>query len=151
MQRTVLGWLSLVLMVIIVTVGMAAIIPFSSYYSLLYLAVFVVSTGLVLFFFCSKCPCRHKSCGHIVLGPMTRLFPKRTEGKYSFIDITLTTVGFSGIFLFPQFWLFKQLPLLLLFWIFTGLLIALILLFICKKCDNINCPVKKEANKRYVK
>lgn len=107
---------------------------------MIFLAVIAAGGSMILIGFCSKCPCRFKTCSHIIFGPLTRFLPLRKPNDYSVADYVLTIAGAAGIVLYPQFWLVKKQLFLITFW-FTGLLLCTeILVFLCKKCRNNKCP-----------
>ncbi|MBN1758268.1 MAG: hypothetical protein JW863_08125 [Chitinispirillaceae bacterium] len=141
-SRLLHGWISVVLMVLIVSVGCIAIYRENRLMSVAYLVV--VASGMlgVLYAFCAKCSCKN-ACRHIFLGKLTRFLPRREVAPYTVSDYTATVIGFSPMLLFPQYWLFSQKPLLLLFWQLTAALVVEIFLFICRGCENSHCPARK--------
>lgn len=143
LHRLLHGWLSLLLMVMVCMVGAYAVLRYSAAAAGTYAFVVVAGMAGVLAAFCAKCPCRLTGCRHIVLGPLSTVFPKRREGAYSVLDILLTGIGFGAIVLFPQYWLVRHIPLLVLFWALVAVLLAEISLFICKRCENSYCPAKR--------
>jgi hypothetical protein len=52
----------------------------------------------------------------------------------------MTFISLLLIIFFPQFWLWKIKYLFILFWILLSISGAMILLFVCNKCDNKKCP-----------
>jgi hypothetical protein len=140
--RLVHGWISIVLMGLIVATGSIAIFRENRLMPLAYL--FFLSTGMVgvLYAFCTKCACKD-SCRHIFLGPLSRLLPCREVAPYTIGDILMTVAGFSPMVVFPQYWLLKQKPLLVLFWQLTAALVVEITVFICRGCGNTHCPAKR--------
>ncbi len=142
MNRLFHGWISLIMMGTIVSIGFFEIFSNSIVYSALYLGVVIIGLIIVLIAFCSKCKCKDSSCRHIIFGIITRYLSKRMPGKYSFFDIFLTVIGLLSIIIFPQYWLIKSPFLFGLFWTTCIILFMEITFFICKKCENDYCPVK---------
>jgi len=143
MKRILHGWISLFLMAIIVALGFKCICKYSLIFAILYGCIAIDGLTAVLAAFCSKCPCRLTSCRHIILGPITRILPGRKEGKYSAIDIVFTTIGVLSIIIYPQYWLFKDVPTFIGYWVTVFLLVLEITLFICTGCENLFCPMRK--------
>ena len=140
--RLVHGWISLILMGLIVAVGSLAICrenPVMLFAYLLFCAAGMVG---VLYSFCAKCSCRDV-CRHLFLGPLTRLLPRREVSPYTVRDTVMTVAGMAPVILFPQYWLFVRKPLLILFWQLSAALVAEILLFVCRGCTNRHCPVNR--------
>jgi|WetSurMetagenome_2_1015567.scaffolds.fasta_scaffold869644_1 hypothetical protein len=143
MKRILHGWISLLLMAIIVALGFKGILKYSCVFTGIYGCVVFAGMTAVLAAFCSKCPCRLTSCRHIILGPITRILPRRVEGKYSTVDLVFTAAGFLSIIIYPQFWLFRDVPIFIGYWATVILLVLEITLFICTGCENEFCPMRK--------
>ena len=141
-SRLLHGWISIILMALIVGIGTLGIFRVNRLMAGAYLVSVASGMTGVLYAFCAKCSCRD-TCRHIFLGPLTRYLPRREMTPYTSADLAMTATGLSPMVLFPQYWLFTQKPLLLLFWQLTAALLVEILLFICKGCDNQYCPAKK--------
>jgi len=137
------GWLSLVLLSAVAAVALVAISRYSLPATAGFLALSAVAGAIVVYAFCAKCPCRSGSCGHIVFGPLSRVFPLRKQGPYTIVDIGATAACMAAIILYPQYWLVKQIPLLAAFWSVTAVLLVDILVFICRGCGNAYCPAQR--------
>ena len=135
------GVFSLILMCISVAIGIAAISFTSMAHALIYIAITIASFGCVLHFYCLKCPSRLDSCGHVLPGKLTALLPSRESEKYSALDILATVIAVGLIILFPQYWLWKHKLLFFVFWLILVIAFLEILLFVCKECNNKNCPI----------
>lgn len=140
MKRTTHGILSLVIIAAAAVTATVAILASSVVFAALYV-VGVLLSGLVLIYsFCMKCPCRDTDCGHVVPGWLTRFFPAREQGPYTFLDRTGVVVPIVFFIVFPQYWLLSQ-PLYM--YVFVALCLAAaadIQFFVCRGCTNCYCP-----------
>lgn len=143
MYRLFHGWLSLIMMAAVISIGLISIYQNSMVHTFIYAGVLITGASTVLMFFCSKCPCRVKSCRHLIIGSATKYIPKRKEGSYSLTELTLTSLAVAGISLYPQYWLIKKPVFLVLFWVIALSLVAEITVFICRKCENRFCPASR--------
>ena len=141
MNRTFHGVFSLVLVAISIMAGLISILGESISMGLLYVGIILIVQPIVIFSFCSKCTCRLDGCGHILPGKLTQILPAREQGPYIFWDFFWTAIPLIVLFMFPQFWLWRNKILLIIFWssCLTGL--VEILLFVCRSCTNEKCPV----------
>ncbi len=141
------GVFSLVLIVISIVIGIVAISFTSVVQALIYIAITIFAFGCVVYFYCLKCPCRLDSCGHVLPGKLTSLFPKRPSDTYLALDILATVIALAIIIFFPQYWLWKYKILFLVFWLLLLIGTAEILLFVCKECKNAKCPVNPKSKR----
>ena len=77
MNRQTYGFLSLLLILAAVLTATYAIYQFSFFWTLLYLVGLMLSSLVIIFSFCTKCPSRNKDCSHIIPGKLTCFFPRR--------------------------------------------------------------------------
>lgn len=135
------GMCSLILIAISIAIGVIAIWFVSIVPAMIYMALTIAAFGCVLYFYCLKCTCRLDSCGHVLPGKLTTLFPPRPPGKYSAFDMAATSVAMVVIVLFPQYWLWKYKPLFFIFWTLLVIGVIDILFYVCKDCDNELCLI----------
>jgi len=143
MNRKIHGVVSIALLLIAIIFGIYVIFQNSVYLGVIYLIICVLSLLIICYSYCSKCSCRLESCGHIIPGKITLYLPKRKQGKYLISDYLGLILSLSVIILFPQYWLLKVTPILIVFW---GLLILALIdisLYLCKGCKNQFCLAKK--------
>ena len=133
------GVFSLVLIVTAVVVALIFLFTKSFPLGILYLALIIISSGVVLFAYCSKCTCRSTGCSHVFPGKLTRFLPVRKDGPYTSGDIPATSISLLVLFLFPQYWLWQNTELFVLFWVLTLGAVVEIRLFVCKECRNGIC------------
>lgn len=128
-------------------VGLVAISLESLALALLYLVVVALALLTIVYCFCGKCLCRLDACVSIFPGKLTQLLPERKGTSYTVWDIGAIFVSLSAIALFPQYWLFKRVILLVLFWLLFLGAHAEIMLVVCRRCGNERCPMFKRIHK----
>lgn len=139
------GIASLLLIVVAILVGALKIFWVSPVWSMIYLGISLISAAVIIFSFCSKCPCRVTACGHVFPGKLTKYLPKREESPYETRDLVGVIVPIIILFIFPQPWLIQDFMLLSVFW---GLILVALIdisLCVCKGCTNNYCPVHKKG------
>lgn len=135
---------SLLLMVSLVVLGFYAIAISSVQSAVLYFLFCIMCIAIILYLFCSKCPCRAAGCAHFLFGPVADKLFSRKQGPYSRTDIILTGAGFLGIILFPQYWLLSEHTLLAIYWVCVALTFWEVKAYVCKVCGNELCPAHKK-------
>ena len=113
---------------------------------------FVIFGALVLFGYslCAHCPYtyEHANCLFPPLGQIIRrIFKFRPQPMNTLDKIgpVLMMVGVIGI---PQYWLFQNLIIFAIFWIFCLPTMVGLLVYECRRCRHLECPlnqVKKKA------
>jgi hypothetical protein len=146
MNRQTHGILSLLIMFAAVLTATFAIIRSSSViWVALYLVGILLSSLIIVYSFCTKCPCRNTDCGHVIPGKLTRLFPPRPEGLYTFMDKAGVAIPLVFLIVFPQYWLLSNPPLFILFAVLCLIAAADIQFFVCNGCTNRFCPFFQEG------
>jgi hypothetical protein len=135
------GVFSLLIICIAVIIALFSLFDQSGVIIAGYILILIFAPVLIVYSYCSKCVCRDYQCGHVFPGKLTKLLPERRQGPYSFIDITSTAVSLAALIGYPQFWLWQNRPLFIVFWMLTIFGLTEIILFVCKGCKNENCPV----------
>lgn len=144
MKRLFTGILIIGLFIIAILTGGIAVINDSLLFSIVYAVLLLPSFLMIIYSYCSKCPCRRSYCVHIVPGIITKYLPKRIQGKYHFWDYFGMLSGFGIIIIFPQYWLLKNIHQFAIFWL--TLVIAGLTVFniVCKLCKNNNCLLRNK-------
>ena len=140
MNRQIHGILSLLILAAAVITATVAILQSSVMWTVLYIIGIILSCLVLIYSFCTKCPCRNTDCGHVIPGKLTRFFPSREEGPYTFRDKTGVVVPIVFMIVFPQYLAALQ-PVY--FFLFAGLCLvaaADIQFFVCRGCNNCFCP-----------
>jgi len=142
------GIASLLLILIATATGFIVISSTSPSLAGIYAAITLLSSGCIIYSYCLKCTCRETACGHVLPGKLTAFFPDRKSGAYTPLDFIATGVAIILIISFPQYWLWKYKPLFAVFWILIVVALADILLCVCRRCQNENCPLSSGGNLR---
>ncbi len=140
MNRQLHGILSLLILAAAAATATLAILQSSVIWAVLYLIGLFLSGLVAIYSFCTRCPCRNTACAHVIPGKLTRFFPGRREGPYTFGDRTGLVVPIVFFIVFPQYWLLSHPPY---FYLFAGLCLAAavdIQFFVCRGCSNCYCP-----------
>jgi len=148
MTRQHHGVLSLGLIFLAVAVGVFSIMQSSALWAVIYLGLSISSSVLIVYSFCSKCPCREHSCGHVLPGKLTKLLPERAGAGYSIIDLAGVVIPLLFIIIVPQFWIWGNIPWLFSFWALLIIAVADIIAKVCTGCDNKYCPANGKINQR---
>ena len=130
-------------------VGAYGIYSKSILWGLIY-TVFVI-LGLkfgLLYFLCSHCPYPYKYSDCLFV-PF-RLIEKQYEFRSNAMSV-LDKIGFvaitAGFILIPQYWLFKNYTILILFWILCLPTLASFPFYLCRRCQHFDCPFNSVSEK----
>lgn len=145
MNRQTHGILSLLIMFAAVVTAAFVILQSSVVWAVLYIVGILLSCLVIVYSFCTKCPCRNTDCGHVIPGKITRFFPPRAEGPYTFADMAGVVVPLVFMIVFPQYWLLSQPVYFILFAALCLIAAADIQFFVCKGCNNRFCPFFQEG------
>jgi hypothetical protein len=133
------GVSSIVLFGVAVAVADSVLLQISLGLGWIYIGVAVAGLLGIVTSFCTKCCCKHQ-CSHVVLGWIAKWLPARPVGKYERRDLLGVIVSFAAIAIFPQFWLWTQPLMGMVFWVLTGVIIWEIARGVCPSCRNVLCP-----------
>ena len=136
------------LMIAFIVVGAYAVFLHSRAWGWVYVAVVVLGQAiLVLPNLCGHCPYPHErnDCLLIPAGLLRKFIPYRGPeiGKGGRLAMVM---GGAGSVLVPQFWLFREPLLLLLFWAALLPFLAYFVLYLCKRCRHTGCPANRVPN-----
>ncbi len=134
------GVVSLFLFGIALTIGFISILLNNLNIAVLYLFILFISSFIICYFYCLKCPCRLDNCGHIFPGKLTRIFKSKKSKGYTFIDYFLVGIVLLLLIGIPQYWVFQKTTLFFIFWILLLIALIEIRLFVCRRCSNVFCP-----------
>lgn len=140
MNRQTYGLISLLLILAAVFTATYAIYQYSFLWTLLYVVGILLSSLVIVYSFCAKCPSRHKDCSHVIPGKIVRFFPRREEGSYTVTDKAGVVVPLVFLIVYPQYWLLSQPAYFVLFASLCLGAAAMIQFFVCKGCTNCYCP-----------
>ena len=139
------GILSLMLIKVAVLTTLVYLFFTSAAIGWIYLVLIIAASLTILYAYCAKCAARDHHCSHIVPGKITRWLPQRNSGPYSTLDLLATGGSLILIFIFPQYWLWQNKTVQLIFWGVTIVALAEILLRVCPDCRNQNCMLCKKT------
>ena len=117
-----------------------AIFQSSVFWTLVYLVGILLSCLVIIYSFCTKCPCRKTDCGHVIPGKLTRFFPPARKGLTPSWDKTGVVVPIVFVIVFPQYWLLSHPLYSVVFAVLCLIAAADIQFFVCKGCTNCFCP-----------
>jgi hypothetical protein len=140
MNRQTHGILSILIMSAAVLTATFVILQSSAIWAVLYLVGILLSCLVIVYSFCTKCPCRKTGCGHVIPGKITRFFPPRAEGPYTLRDLAGVVVPLVFMIVFPQYWLLSRPVYFIVFAALCLVAAADIQFFVCKECSNRHCP-----------
>jgi hypothetical protein len=141
------GITSMLILSAAVTMAAIVILLQSWSFALVYIAIIAVCFLAVSFLYCAKCRCRFSGCAHIIIGKLTLLVPKRTQGSYTPFDILGTFAAMGLILFFPQYWLVRYPPLCIIFWCLAGAAFLQIFLKVCTACENRACALNRRGKR----
>jgi hypothetical protein len=133
------GLISLSLFFISQVLALTVTFVESQWLGLGYALLLVVSSLSIVYAYCAKCPVRLTNCGHVIIGPVTRIFLERKSGSYTRFEYGVVLSALLLLILVPQFWLWQHPRFLISFWI--ALIIAGLEInrYVCTRCDNVHC------------
>jgi len=109
--------------------------------------IFGIEFGLS-YFLCSHCPYPYKysDCLFAPFWVFTKQYKFRSA-PMSILDKAVFILAMAGFIVIPQYWLFKNYTILILFWIFCLPTIASLPLFWCRRCRHFDCPFNSVSEK----
>lgn len=142
MSNTFYGVIVLLFQIAAMVVGFIGIAQYSLNAALIYAAGIPATFVIFVYAYCTKCPIRN-NCVHVVHGLVANLMPGREQGKYSWADILGAMTFFGFVCIFPQYWLLKNLTLLVMFWVIYLTGMSLNAIKLCHGCGNVDCILRR--------
>lgn len=110
---------------------------------ILYIFLCIAATALIYRFYCSHCPHytregRATRC--MFFWGMPKFF-KPQPGPLGFLDKTLAVISPAVVFIFPLYWLFQHMGLLVIFALSLIAFLSTVRRNECRRCIYFNCPV----------
>jgi hypothetical protein len=139
------GVSSILLFAVAVAVADTVLFRISLGLGLSYVGVAVAGLLGIVTSFCTQCCCKHQ-CSHVALGWIAQWLPARPVGKYQRRDLIGVIASFAAIAIFPQFWLWTQPLMGVLFWALTAAIVLEIARGVCPSCRNVLCPFHSQAS-----
>lgn len=126
-------------------IGLYCIFRVSFFWAVVYgfLAALAFMGG-VLPRLCAHCPYpyKHKDCLGLPAGLVPRLF-KYKGASMTQSDKVVLLIALAALFLFPQYWLLRNTPLLIAYWAAAVPMLLMIPLHICPRCRHTGCPLNR--------
>lgn len=137
------GLLSLALVSFAIAISIVSVLQQSVLYGLFYLLLLCLIAIHIIKGLCAICPSRN-SCGHLIPGFVAKtVFPKISPRPFLKAEFIVLVVEIVLIISIPQYWLFKNSTLFIMYWFLFIVAGVEILLFVCRKCKNEYCPSNK--------
>lgn len=133
------GVISLFLFFIAQVLALTVIFLESKAMGIGYAALLIGSCLSIVYAYCAKCPVRLTGCGHVVIGPVTQIFPERQQGPYTRGEYAVVVTALLLLVLVPQLWLWKYPRFLIGFWAFLIVAGVEINRYVCTRCENVHC------------
>jgi hypothetical protein len=147
MENRFHGIVSLALIAGAILLGFLIVLKSNIFAGLLYGALVLIGSILIVYAFCTKCPIRTSECRHVFPGQLTVWLPARPQTAYTPIDYLTVGLVLAVLIVYPHPWLLEHIGSLLVFWFFLAAGLAEIILFVCKGCGNLGCLVCRLRNK----
>jgi hypothetical protein len=137
------------LFLIMVIIGSIGIFINSLIFGLLYI-VFIIFSFLLNIALCKHCPypCDYNTCLFMSV-KFVKKYYKYKSPDMNFIEKFIIVFYLLGYGIIPLFWIYKNIYLLIPFLIIAIYIYSFMLIYICRRCYNYNCPfnrVKKDSN-----
>lgn len=132
-------------------VGAYAIYIQSIIWGIIYTVFILLGIFPFLSCFCSHCPYPYENSDCLFL-PYKFIYTiyKFRPGPLNIMEKGTILLITAGLILIPQYWLFKDYILLIIFWIFCALVLIPAPLYFCRRCKYAHCPLnltKRESIK----
>lgn len=147
--------------IILATTGFALVVIIGTWAiweaSLAWAIVYLMGSlfGLLViqsYLFCTKCPYCGKGC-YLPNGKLAGLmFRSKKPEKHTPLELLAGPVAVVFAVFVPQYWLFKNLVLLVFFWLVVLAVLINVVVRFCPRCLNFNCPanrVPQEIRQRF--
>jgi hypothetical protein len=133
------GVTSIGLVMVATVIAVVAMFRTSWVLGVVYLVVCAVASGVVLYAYCAKCPCR-TNCGHVFPGRLATIFGDRQPGPYTAVELAVLGLALLLLLGLPQVWLWRYTGLFVAFWVLNAIALVQIRVVVCRACDNAYCP-----------
>lgn len=124
-----------------------AIFKQSTIWLALYILLCLLSITLIYRYYCTHCPhyTREGKFTKCMFFPGMPKFFQPRPGPLGFLDKTIAFIVSVVVIIFPLYWLFQQLGLLVIFLLSLIVFLVTIRRNECSRCIYFDCPVNKVA------
>jgi hypothetical protein len=146
------AWQKLVMRLLMIgfpAVALYAMFRHDALWAWIYLAFVVLGQlFLALPALCAHCPYpyKHNDClllpADMVRSLLTYRGPRLSKGEKAALTIAL-----AGTVIMPQYWLFREPVLLILFWALLLPFLGFFQFYLCKRCRHTGCPANRIPGK----
>lgn len=126
-----------------IIIGTYSIFSTSILWGVIYSAFVIFGAAVVAsYLFCPHCPYpfKYETCLFFPAG-IIKLFGRFRSEQMSIIEKVGAFGWFAGLIVIPQFWLFQNYILLIIFWVLALPLLVRVRTYICKRCRHFFCPL----------
>jgi hypothetical protein len=132
-----------------IIIGAYSIFLVNTLWAFIYIGFILLGfTFGLLYCLCSHCPYpfKYSDCLFLPSGVVKKICKFRSEPmnileKIGFIIVIIGSVAI------PQYWLFKNYLILIIFWIFCLPTLAGLMCYLCKRCHHLSCPFNLSGKK----
>lgn len=141
MDYRIPGLVSIFLAFIAIGIADFQLFQYSITIGVVYIVLMPIIFLNTLYQYCRKCiHVADGTCRHVIFGKLiNKLFKVSKPSPYTFKEVSSVLISNTLFFIFPQYWLFKNLLLLITFWVFMLISIITIRYLVCPNCCNRNC------------
>jgi hypothetical protein len=122
------------------------ILRHSAVWTIIYILLTVVTFTVAVYrFFCTHCPHYIQAEGKVnclFLRRVPKLFKER-PGPYGFLEKFVVVMSLLIWVIFPLFWLYTSVGLLVIYAVSFAVLLATIRRYECGRCIHFDCPVNR--------
>ncbi|MBN1273448.1 MAG: hypothetical protein JXB26_14365 [Candidatus Aminicenantes bacterium] len=132
-----------------IIVGVYGIFTVSTLWGAIYIGFILLSLSFgLLYCLCSHCPYPYQfsTCLFLPYGIVKKICRFRSESM-NILEKIVFMVAILGLVVFPQYWLFKNYTILIIFWIFCLPTLGGLLFYFCKRCRHSCCPFNSARKK----
>lgn len=126
-------------------IGIYAIYKQSPLWALAYVAYIIIGFAFIVMpMLCAYCPYpyQYSTCLFMPAGILRKFYPYR-GAQTSLAGRTASGIIMVGAVLIPNYWLFRDIPLFFLFWLFALPTLLALPLHYCKQCRHSGCPANR--------
>ena len=129
-------------------VGVISVALINIWYGVIHLLLLLGSVLLVSYSYCAKCTSCEKKCAHPQIRLLKKFVPHRKNSKYQIKDyLGLIPIIIIGVAL-PQYWLWQNKVLFIIFWVLNITVLIGILTRLCVQCENEHCKMNRNPKYR---
>ncbi|MCK5128313.1 MAG: hypothetical protein KAQ68_00565 [Clostridiales bacterium] len=138
------GRISISIVFIALIIGLVALIKYSVVLAIVYAVILFATPFIIGYGYCSHCVSNGSKCPHGIMGKFGSVFNNGMITHYTLKNYMSVIIPLIALVAMAQFGLFKNIPLLISYWVLFGISIVEIRLYVCPQCENEKCPLNKK-------